>query len=183
MLVGQILGGAIAASFASRHGDRLSRLVLVDALRLTPFQPAPEFGLALGEFIAGPSGKTHDGLWRRCAFDLDRMRDQMGEMWDRIKAYNLDRARTLSLHATQNSLMEQFGIPAIPEAELARIAVPTTLIWGRHNLATRAPVAEAVSARYGWRLLVVENAGDDPPMEQPKEFLKALSAALSTLNR
>ena len=180
VLVGQILGGAIAASFASRHGDRLSRLVLVDALGLTPFQPAPEFGLALDEFIAGPTGETHDGLWRRCAFDLDRMRDQMGEMWDRIKAYNLDRARTPSLHATQYSLMEQFGIPAIPEAELARIAVPTTLIWGRHDLATRLPIAEAVSARYGWPLHVIENAGDDPPMEQPEAFLKALRSVLAT---
>ena len=28
-------------------------------------------------------------------------------------------------------------MPAIPPADLARIAVPTTLIWGRHDLATR----------------------------------------------
>jgi pimeloyl-ACP methyl ester carboxylesterase len=177
-LVGQILGGAIAARFASRHGDRLSRLVLVDAFGLTPFQPAPEFGLALAEYIDRPTEDTHDRLWRRCAFDLDRMRDRMGESWDRIKAYNLDRARTPSLHATQHSLMEQFGMRAIPTAELARIAVPATLIWGRYDLATRLPVAEAASARYGWPLHVIENAGDDPPMEQPEEFLKALDAAL-----
>ncbi len=43
-LVGQILGGAIAARFASNRGERLSRLVLVDALGLAAFQPAPEFG-------------------------------------------------------------------------------------------------------------------------------------------
>ena len=46
-LVGNTLGGAIAARFAADHGDRLSRLVLVDALGLTPFDPAPEFGRAL----------------------------------------------------------------------------------------------------------------------------------------
>ena len=46
-LVGQMLGGAIAARFASDRGDRLSRLVLVDTLGLSAFQPAPEFGLAL----------------------------------------------------------------------------------------------------------------------------------------
>lgn len=178
VLVGQILGGAIAARFAGSHGDQVSRLVLVDTLGLAPFQPAPEFGRALGEFLAEPNEDTHDCLWRRCAFDLDRMRDRMGDSWDRIKAYNLDRARTFSLHATQQSLMEQFGMPAIPAAELARIAVPTTLIWGRHDLATRLPVAQAASARYGWPLHVIENAGDDPPMEQPEEFLKALSAAL-----
>jgi len=42
-LVGQILGGAMAARFAIDHGDRLARLVLVDALGLCPFEPAPEF--------------------------------------------------------------------------------------------------------------------------------------------
>ena len=136
-LVGQILGGAIAARFASDHGDRLSQLVLVDALGLAPFQPAPEFGLALTEFIAEPTEDTHDRLWRRCAFDLDGMRERMGESWEWLKAYNLDRARTPSLQAAQHSLMEQFGMPAIPPAELARIAVPTTLIWGRHDLATQ----------------------------------------------
>jgi pimeloyl-ACP methyl ester carboxylesterase len=180
VLVGQILGGAIAARFASGHGDRLSQLVLVDTLGLAPFQPAPEFGRALTEFIAEPTEDTHDLLWRRCAFDLDRMRDRMGASWDRIKAYNLDRARTPSLHATQQSLMERFGIPSIPPAELARIAVPTTLIWGRHDLATRLPVAEAASTRYGWPLHVIENAADDPPMEQSEAFLKALRVALSS---
>jgi pimeloyl-ACP methyl ester carboxylesterase len=180
VVVGQILGGAIAARFASGHGDQLSRLVLVDTLGLAPFEPAPEFGLALTEFIAEPTENTHDRLWQRCAFDLDRMRDRMSESCDRIKAYNLDRARTPSLRATQQSLMEQFGMPAIPAVELARIAVPTTLIWGRHDLATRLPVAEAASARYGWPLHVIENAADDPPMEQPEAFLKALSIALSS---
>ncbi|MCT7378046.1 alpha/beta fold hydrolase [Chelativorans salis] len=178
-LIGQVLGGAIAARFASRHGERLSRLVLVDALGLAPFQPAPEFGRALADFIADPTEDTHDRLWRQCAFDLDRLRDRMGDSWERIKAYNLDRARTAALHATQQSLMEQFGMPGIPEAELDRIAVPTTLIWGRHDLATRLSVAEDASKRYGWPLHVIEDAADDPPIEQPKAFLKALDTAFS----
>jgi pimeloyl-ACP methyl ester carboxylesterase len=177
-LVGQILGGAIAARFASKRSDRLSRLVLVDALGLAPFEPMPEFGLALMDFVTQPSEDTHDRLWQRCAFDLDRMRNRMGESWQRIKAYNLDRALTPSLQATQRALMEQFGRPAIQPMELAKIAIPTALIWGRHDLATRLEVAEAASARYGWPLHVIENAGDDPPMEQPEAFLKALCAAL-----
>jgi pimeloyl-ACP methyl ester carboxylesterase len=86
----------------------------------------------------------------------------------RIKAYNLDRALTPSLQSTQRTLMEQFGMPAIQPMELARIAIPTALIWGRHDLATRLEVAEAASARYGWPLHVIENAGDDPPWSSPK---------------
>jgi pimeloyl-ACP methyl ester carboxylesterase len=182
-LVGQILGGAIAARFASNQGDRLSRLVLVDTLGLGPFHPTLEFGQALSEFIARPAEDTHDRLWRRCAFDLDGMRNRMGESWQRIKAYNLDRALTRSLQATQHSLMAQFGMSAIQPAELAKIAVPTALIWGRHDLATQLEVAEAASARYGWPLHVIENAGGDPPMEQPEAFLEALRAALGSFRR
>ncbi len=177
-LVGQILGGAIAACFASRYGGHLRQLVLVDTFGLAPFQPTPEFGRALVDFMNGPDEETHDGLWRYCAFDLDRLRARMGESWDLIKAYNLDRARTTALRATQQSLMEKFGIPAIPPAELERIALPTTLIWGRHDLATRLSVAQAASKRFGWPLHVIEDAADDPPMEQPEAFLKALGAAL-----
>ena len=178
-LVGHVLGGAIAARFASAGTGRLSRLVLVDALGLGPFQPTPEFGRALTDFIGQPTEDTHDSLWRRCAFDLDSMRDRLGESWERLKAYNLDRARTPSLQAALHNLMEQFGMPAIPPADLVRITVPTTLIWGRHDLATKLQLAEATSARYGWPLHVIENAADDPPLEQPEVFSEALRVALA----
>jgi pimeloyl-ACP methyl ester carboxylesterase len=75
------------------------------------------------------------------------------------------------------SLMRQLA-SAIPSADLERIAVPTTLIWGRHDLGVRLDVAEAASARYSWPLHVIENARDDPAIEQPEAFLEALRAAL-----
>lgn len=177
-IVGQILGGAIAARFASRNSHRLRRLVLDDTLGLAPFEPAPAFGRALMEFTANPSEETHDSLWRQCAHDLQRMRGRMGAGWELIRAYNVDRARTASLHATQQSLMQQFGLPAISPSSLESIAVPTALIWGRHNLAIPIAVAEAVSERYGWPLHVIEDAADDPAIEQPEAFLKAVDRVL-----
>ena len=65
-------------------------------------------------------------------------------------------------------------MPAIAPADLARIGVPTTLIWGRHDRATPLAVAQEAGDRYGWPLRIIENAGDDPPMEQPHAFLAAL---------
>ena len=180
-LVGHGLGGAIAARFAVDHGDRLSRLVLVDAFGLGRFRPAPTFALALIPYVARPTERTHDRLWRRCAFDLDGLREQMGEPWEPFKAYNLDRARTPSVKAALRILMGQLGVPAIPSADLARIAVPTTLIWGRHDLGTRLRIAEAASARYGWPLHVIENAAADPAIERPEAFLGALRPALGSL--
>jgi pimeloyl-ACP methyl ester carboxylesterase len=130
-------------------------------------------------FVAEPSAENHDQLWQRCAFDLDVLRTRMRESWEHLRAYNLDRAQVPSLKPTQHALMEQFGFPAISPEELARIRVPTALIWGRHDLATALSVAEAASARYGWPLKVIDDAADDPAIEQPAAFVDALRTALS----
>ncbi len=178
-LVGHLLGGAIAARFAASDGTRLDRVVLVDTFGLTPFEPAPRLARALTEFLAQPTEHTHEMLWQYCARDLGRLRKEMGERWVPFEAYNLDRARTPSVRAAFSALMSSFGV-AIPPVELARIAVPATLIWGRHDLATPLDVAAAASTRYGWPLHVIENANDAPPIEQPEAFLGALRMALGS---
>ena len=177
-LVGYALGGAIAARFAAARPAGLSRLVLVDALGLAPFEPAPPFGHALHAFLGNPAQATHTALWRQCAFDLDRLRADIGERWEPFEACNLELARTPRVTEGLGALMEQFGGPPIPPEELERIAVPTTLIWGRHDLATPLAVAEETGARRRWPLRVIEDCADDPPVEQPGAFLHALRAAL-----
>ena len=74
--------------------------------------------------------------------------------------------------------MQEFGLHAIPAEELERIRVPTTLVWGRQDLATSLAVAEAASARYGWPLRVVEECADAPALEQPEALVAALRVAL-----
>jgi pimeloyl-ACP methyl ester carboxylesterase len=69
--------------------------------------------------------------------------------------------------------MGSFAV-AIPREELASIRVPTTLVWGRYDLATPLKVAAAASARYSWPLHVIEDANDDPPVERPDGVLEAL---------
>ena len=98
--MGQLLGGAIAARFAIDHGDRLGRLVLVDTFGLTPFQPAPEFGLALHAVpgASRPGRHARPSLAPLC-IRSGRLRQRMGERWEPFKAYNLDRARTPSVQA------------------------------------------------------------------------------------
>ena len=179
-LLGQALGGAIAARFAIEHGDRIARLVLSDSLGLAPFQPAPEFGLALGEFLERPTRKTFERLWRRCAFDLDRLRGDMGEQWRSYEAYTFDRAIAPEVRAAQHALMEQFGLPPIPAEDLARITVPTRLVWGREDIAISLAVAESASARFGWPLHIIDAAGDDAAMERPDQFLAALRSATNS---
>lgn len=176
-VVGHLLGGAIAARYAADHGDRISHLVLVDSLGLTQLQPTPEFGMALNEFFTAPSADTHDRFWQLCAYDLNRLRAQMVQ-WDAFAAYNVVRAKAAAAGEIVPAMMAQLGVPAIPADDLARISVPTALVWGRHDLATRLAVAEQASATYGWPLQVIEDCADDPPVERPEAFLRALHVAL-----
>jgi pimeloyl-ACP methyl ester carboxylesterase len=177
VLVGHVLGGAIAARFAVERGEGLDRLVLVDALGLAPFRPAPRFALGLLAFQARPSERTYNRFMRQCSRDLDGLREQMGERWEPFVSYNLDLARGPSAKAA-GRLFRSVGLPRIPREELARIEVPTHLIWGRQDRALRLGIAEAASARHGWPLHVIEDCADDPPRDQPEAFVAALRAAL-----
>jgi pimeloyl-ACP methyl ester carboxylesterase len=178
VLVGKGPGGALAARFAIEHGDRIDRLVLVDAHGLDRFRPAPGMALTFVGVLLRPTERgLQRGFRNYCFVDLDRVRAEMGERYEWMAAYALDRFRTPSVKAAMRSLMRQLA-SAIPPRDLDRIAVPTTLIWGRHDLGVRLDVAEAASARYGWPLFVIENARDDPAIEQPQAFLRALHAAL-----
>jgi pimeloyl-ACP methyl ester carboxylesterase len=176
-LVGASLGGSIAARFAIAHPDRLSRLVLAGAGSLARFRPAPGVVLALIRFIARPSERTQRGFLRQVAADPDRVRALMGDRWEASQAYSLDRARTPSVRAANRRMLRELGTKTIPPEDLARIAVPTALIWGRHDRVMRLRIAEEASARYGWPLHVIEDAGHFS-IEQPDASREALRAAL-----
>jgi len=182
VLVGQTLGGAIAARLAISRTGRVDGLVLIDTFGLTSFQLPPDFAQALTSFLAQPDPHTHEALWRHCAFDLDALRKRMGGRWKPFETYNLEGARDPAMQAALPALVQEFGA-VIPTQDLARIGVPTTLIWGRHDRATPLAVAEAASRRYGWPLEVIENASDDPPVEQPEAVLRSLRLALRRSTR
>lgn len=65
-------------------------------------------------------------------------------------------------------------MPAIPPSVLARIAVPTTLIWGEHDRVTPLQIARESCERYRWTLYVIADAADDPTLEQPQAFADVL---------
>lgn len=178
VLVGHLLGGAIAARFAVTRGDRLQVLVLVDSFGLSHFFPTPRFALEMLRFLVRPTERSQDRLFRECFADLDGLREGIGEDLERLEAYALDRARSPEQKGALRRLMPQFALRPIPASDLARIAVPTTLIWGRHDRQVRLRVGETASRRYGWPLHVIEQAADDPAFEQPEAFLKALRAIL-----
>lgn len=179
VLVGHVLGGAIAARFAAARGERLRGLVLVDSLGLAPFRPSLRFLFGLVCFQARPTESTYNLFMRQCAYDLDALRERMGERWEPFVAHNLSLARSPKSKAA-GRLFRELGLPRIPPEELARISVPTTLIWGREDRALKVRIAEDASARYGWGLHVIERSADDPPRDRPEAFLAALREALDS---
>jgi pimeloyl-ACP methyl ester carboxylesterase len=178
-LVGHVLGGAIAARFAIHHGDRLDRLVLVDSLGLGRFRPSLRFALSMIRFMARPTARSYARFMDQCSYDQSALRQDMGERWSPFVAYNVDRTRTPAVKRAVRRLMSTVGTPVIPPASLARIPVPTALIWGRHDRANRLRSARATSARYGWPLYVIDDCADDPARDRPQAFLKALRTALA----
>jgi pimeloyl-ACP methyl ester carboxylesterase len=179
VLVGKGPAGALAARFAIDRSDRIDRLVLVDTYGLDRYRPPPGMALTfIGVMLRPTERGLERGFRRYCFADLDRARAEMGERYEWMLAYAVDRFSTPSVKAAMRSLMRELAA-AIPPKDLARIAVPTTLIWGRHDVGVRLKVAEAAGARYGWPLHVIENARDDPAIEQPEAFLEALRTALS----
>jgi pimeloyl-ACP methyl ester carboxylesterase len=176
VVVGQLIGGAIAARYAADAPDRLRRLVLVVPFGLAPFTPTPAFGAALTGYLADPTGRTHDALWAQCVHDLDGVRTRLGAQWDAMRAYNLALARTPAVASAFPTLFALFGAPPIPEDVLSRITVPTTLIWGRDDAIVPLPAGAAAAERYGWTIRVLDDTGNEPAIEAPDAFAAAVTS-------
>jgi pimeloyl-ACP methyl ester carboxylesterase len=176
-LAGHLLGGAIAARFAIVNGELLRGLALVDTFGLRRLRPSPLFTLTLINFLARPTDGSRDRFFRQCFVDMNGLQDQLGPLWQPLMTCALEGANSPDQKAALRSMMPQLGWRAIPEEELARISVPTTLIWGRHDRQTPLAVAQRASSRYGWPLHVIEEAADDPAFEQPEAVVSAFSVA------
>lgn len=182
VLVGHILGGSIAARYAVHHPDRLRKLILVNSLGLARFRPSPLFAFGLIRFMVRSTRKNYTRFLQHCMLDTAGLRAGLGRNWNPFLQYVLDCANDPDRKAALRDLMKQVGIPPVPADDLAGIRVPVELIWGRHDLANKLEIAEIASKRYGWPLHIVDEARDDPKLEQPHAFLQCLYKALQDLS-
>jgi pimeloyl-ACP methyl ester carboxylesterase len=179
VLVGVSLGGSIAARFAAAHGDRLAGLVLVSMGGLVgKVRIPPPMLLALVRHSLRPTERTAMGMLRQVSVDVDRVRRRMGDRWAPFRAYSLELARTPSVRRANRNLLRELGLHQLPPEEVARIDVPTSLIWGRQDRVMPLAAAEEAGARYGWPLDVIDDAGHFLGADQPEAFLQAVRRAL-----
>jgi pimeloyl-ACP methyl ester carboxylesterase len=177
-LAGHLAGGALALRH-SIEGGPVERIVLVDSAGLAFSRPAPSFAVPLAGFLAHPTERSRDRFLGRCMYDFDGMRSEMGSRWDPFAAYALDGVRQAGARSAVLSFVLAMGMRPLGRRDLARIPVPVSMIWGRHDLQNRLRIAEAAAARFGWPLEVIEDVRDDPCWERPDAAVAALRAALA----
>src|SRR6266545_445859 len=154
---------------------------LGELLQRTCPGPPALVGASLGAAIGARFAIARPGALSRLvlvgAGGLGRFRPAPGVVVALVRYLARPGERTPSVRAANRRMLRELGIPRIPPEDLARIDVPTTLIWGRHDRVMRLRIAEAASARHGWPLHVIEDAGHFS-LEQPEACLRALHAAL-----
>lgn len=178
VLVGKGPAGALALRFAVEYGHRLARLVLVDTHGLHRFRPSPGMAASFVSTMLRPTPQRVERmLGTYCLTDLDRVRHDMGERWEWLSALALDHFRSPKARQAMRSLLPGLGRP-LPIKDLARITVPTSLIWGREDVGMPVTVAEEASVRFQWPLHIIDGARDEPAIERPEAFLAALASRL-----
>ena len=169
VLLGCSLGGWIAAEMATKTCERLSRLILVDALGV-------KFGGAYDRDIEDIYFLSFDKV--KAIRFADPRRDPLDDM----TALGEDEAMEVARHRETTARLcwdPYFHNPAL-KSRLHRISVPTLVLWGEEDRFVRPEYGRAYAERIlDSRFVSIAAAGHYPHIEQPDA---ALSAVFSFLN-
>lgn len=177
LVVAHSLLGTFAASFATRYGTRLKALTIYGAPGVGPYRMPLGLMFAAIMFALRPSLKSQARFLPWVFIDPDATHAQHPQWFDAFNAYCVERGKQPHVKRTMRALVKA-GTQRLPVAELARITIPTSLLWGRQDRMAPIATAQAAAAELGWPLHVVENAGHAPHLEHPDAFLAALDQAL-----
>lgn len=179
-LVGNSLGGAIAAEFALQHPEQVEHLVLVNSMALGKLSALAAPGYTWGVVKAQMSPQKVkpaqlEKIWQGIVYDATRF----NQITRAIGEYSLEvLARpngTRPFWHGQTQAVQPFS-----EAQLSSIKVPTLLVWGEADKI--APLKYAQEARIfipGAKLEVMQKAGHAPFFDQPGEFCQRVGSFLS----
>ena len=174
-LVAHSLVGSLAARFAAGGTELIGRLVVYAVPAVGPYRMPLRLRYVAVRFAIHPTPRNAERFDRFALFDLDATRQRDRDWFDAFVAYTLARARVPHVTQTMRTLVAAQTKP-IADPELDRIAVPTTLLWGRHDRMVPLSVGEAAATRHGWPLRVIDHAAHAPHIEQPEAFVEALTA-------
>jgi pimeloyl-ACP methyl ester carboxylesterase len=166
-LVGLSMGGAVAATLASSHPDRISRVAFVDPLYFTPRLSLSQKLLmvpGIGELIFGLRGESILVQGQIQDFFSQRAAAEFMSVYRRSIAVP---GVKQSILATYRSLPGS-AIERIYDA-LAATDHPLLLIWGREDRTVPFSRHDELVSKLGRaQLVVVDDAGHVPQWEKPE---------------
>jgi len=178
VLVGNSMGGAVAALTAVRRPERVEALVLVDAYLDSAVPPTALLTLMhtsiarrVAPTMLSPMAAGIGPALRALVADSATVTAEM------VEGY----ARPLRLPRASAALWELTlaGAIHVSEADLARIAVPTLVLRGETDrLVTAAAARRAADLIPGATLRTIPAAGHVPQEERPALFIQAVEEFL-----
>ena len=176
VMAGGSYGGFIAMEYALRHSDRLLALVLRDTAAHHGFQERARVNALTSARVPVDPDKYDRIMAGRCRDDAD-----LEDCWRAIVPlydHDPDPARvqarldsTVYHAATHNWAFAQ-NMPRYDiRARLPEIRCPTLVTVGRHDWITPVAASEEIAALIpGAELVVFEESGHSPPLEEPVHF-------------
>jgi pimeloyl-ACP methyl ester carboxylesterase len=155
-VVGNSIGGWIAAEIALRRSPRISSVILVDAAGLAiPEQPIADF-----------FSLTMDQVAELSYFEPAKFRIDVDAMPDAAKAAMAANRQTLQTYAgtgmSDAALLDR----------LRHVTTPTLVVWGAADRVIPLAHGEAYAAAIpGARLEIIDEAGHLPQLETPDTLL------------
>jgi pimeloyl-ACP methyl ester carboxylesterase len=174
-LVGNSIGGAVAATLAADHPERVDRLVLIDAVAFNLADADRPWLLRLmgSRVLAGLIERLP---LKRCVVALGLRQvfhDGTLVTRERIDAYARPMMRPGAMVASAELLRS--ALPGGIVERLGRVRAPTLVVWGRED--RWIPVRDArrfADAIPGARVVVLDGCGHVPQEERPEETAAAI---------
>jgi pimeloyl-ACP methyl ester carboxylesterase len=174
-VVAHSLIGTLAARVAPQTSALMKHLVIYAAPGVGRYRMPVRLRYIAIRFALHPTARNSERFARFALLDLDDTQRRDAEWYDAFDTYTRARAREPHVKKTMRQLVATQTKP-IPDDELARIDLPTTLLWGRHDRMVPIAIGEEAATRHRWPLHVIERAGHAPHIEQPEAFVETLTA-------
>jgi 2-hydroxymuconate-semialdehyde hydrolase len=177
-VVAHSLIGSLTARFATQDTGLIAQLVIYAAPAVGAYRMPLRLRYAAIRLAIRPSARNAERFDRFALLDLDATRQRDPGWYAAFDSYTRARARVPHVKKTMRQLIST-ATKRIPDTDLDRIRVPTTLLWGRHDRMVPLALAEAAARRHGWALHAIEDAAHAPHIEQPEAFVDTLAGILA----
>ena len=160
IVIGNSVGGWIAAELALLGSPRISRLVLLDAVGIE----------VEGHSVADVSGLALPEIQALSFHDPTPFRVDPASVPDSQKAIMAANATALAVYAGSQAMADPTLL-----GRLSGVRIPTLVLWGESDRIVEPPYGQAYAAAIpGARFEVLPGTGHVPQMETPELVIQAM---------